>query len=85
MGASRSGIIRRLRSFSPVRSDETQLADNIRIAADALPCALSVAEIQVFATVKEELLRKTKNPLYRLRLLYAMPFRRQHSGLFFRI
>ena len=63
-------------------SDETQLADNIRVAADALPCALSVAEIQVFATVKEELLRKTKIPCTACGYCMPCPFGVNIPGCF---
>ena len=43
-------------------SNETQLADNIRIAGDAKPNSLSEAELKVFDQVKAVMLAKTKVP-----------------------
>lgn len=43
-------------------SDEAQVADNIRIASDAMPNSLSESELKVFDQVKEILLKKTKIP-----------------------
>jgi len=43
-------------------SDEEQIQENIRIASDALPNALSPEELAVFDQVKKVLLEKTKIP-----------------------
>ncbi len=43
-------------------SDEAQVADNIRIAGDAMPDSLSDMELKVFDQVKTIMLEKTKIP-----------------------
>lgn len=43
-------------------SNEEEIAENIRIAGDALPNSLTQEELRMFETIKAELLEKTKVP-----------------------
>lgn len=63
-------------------SDETQLADNIRIACDAKPNSLSNDELKVFEQVKAILLEKTKIPCTACGYCMPCPFGVDIPGCF---
>jgi len=63
-------------------SDEAQLEENIRIAADAQANALTEKELDVFRRVKEELLAKTKVPCTACGYCMPCPFGVDIPGCF---
>ncbi len=64
-------------------NDESHIEENLRIASDAFPDSLSPSELAVISRVRDSYQRLMKISLYRMRVLYALPGRSGHPGLFF--